>query len=125
MLCFAKLLQLYLTLCDLMDCSPPGSSVHKILQVKILEWVAMPSSRGVSSTQGLHPCLLSTALASRFFTTSTTCKALLGHYKKNDRLGYSGHNFSVRSRVAQGIGFILYNFVLGPALFPPTPFFFL
>ena len=29
-----------------MDCSPPGSSVHGILQVRIMEWVAMPSSRG-------------------------------------------------------------------------------
>ena len=35
-----------LTLCDPMDCSPPGSSVHGILQERILEWVAMPSSRG-------------------------------------------------------------------------------
>ena len=34
-----------LTLCDPMDCSPPGSSVHGILQARILEWVAMPSSR--------------------------------------------------------------------------------
>ena len=33
-----------LTLCDHVDCSPPGSSVHGILQAKILEWVAMPSS---------------------------------------------------------------------------------
>ena len=31
--------------CDPMDCSPPGSSVHGILQARILEWVAMPSSR--------------------------------------------------------------------------------
>ena len=31
-----------------MDCSPPGSSVHGILQARILEWVAMPSSRGFS-----------------------------------------------------------------------------
>ena len=30
------------------DCSPPGSSVHGILQARILEWVAMPSSRGSS-----------------------------------------------------------------------------
>ena len=44
----AKSLQLYPTLCDLMDCSPPGSSVHGILQVRILEWVAMPSPRGSS-----------------------------------------------------------------------------
>ena len=36
------------TLCDPMDCSLPASSVHGILQVKILEWVAMPSSRGSS-----------------------------------------------------------------------------
>ena len=34
-----------LTLCDPMDCSAPGSSVHGILQGRILEWVAMPSSR--------------------------------------------------------------------------------
>ena len=34
-----------LTLCDPMDCSPPGSSVHGVLQARILEWVAKPSSR--------------------------------------------------------------------------------
>ena len=44
----AKLLQLYLTLCDPMHCSLSGSSVHGILQARILEWVAMPSSRGSS-----------------------------------------------------------------------------
>ena len=36
------------TLCDPLGCSPPGSSVHGILQARILEWVAMPSSRGSS-----------------------------------------------------------------------------
>ena len=40
--------QLCLTLCDSMDCSPPGSSVHGILQVRILARVAIPSSRGSS-----------------------------------------------------------------------------
>ena len=44
----AKLLQPCLTLSDSMDCSLPGSSVHGILQVRILEWVATPSSRGSS-----------------------------------------------------------------------------
>ena len=34
-----------LTLCDLMNYSPPGSSVHGILQARILEWVAISSSR--------------------------------------------------------------------------------
>ena len=45
----AKLLQLCLTLCNPMDYSPPGSSVHGILQTRILEWVAMLSSRGSST----------------------------------------------------------------------------
>ena len=36
------------TLCIPMDCSPPGSSVHGILQARILEWVVAPSSRGSS-----------------------------------------------------------------------------
>ena len=34
----------YLTLCDPMDCSPPGSSVHGISQARILEWAAIPFS---------------------------------------------------------------------------------
>ena len=41
-------LQLCPTLCNPMHCNPPGSSVHGILQARILEWVAMPSSRGSS-----------------------------------------------------------------------------
>ena len=40
--------QLCLTLCDPLYCSLPGSSVHGILQARILEWVAMPSPRGPS-----------------------------------------------------------------------------
>ena len=36
------------TLCDSMDCSPPGSSVHRILHERILECVAIPFSRGSS-----------------------------------------------------------------------------
>ena len=43
-----KLLQSCPILCDPMDCSPPGYSVHEIFQAGILEWVAMPSSRGSS-----------------------------------------------------------------------------
>ena len=44
----AKLLQSCLTLCDPIDGSPPGSSVHRILQARVLEWVAIPFSRGSS-----------------------------------------------------------------------------
>ena len=39
---------LWLILCDCMDCSLPGSSVHEIFQARILEWVAISSSRGSS-----------------------------------------------------------------------------
>jgi len=41
----AELLQSCLTLCDLMNCHPPGSSVHGILHKRVLEWVTMPFSR--------------------------------------------------------------------------------
>ena len=44
----AKLLQSCPLLCDPMDCSLPGSSVHGILQARILEWVAIAFSRGSS-----------------------------------------------------------------------------
>ena len=40
--------QSYPTLCDPVDCSPPGSSIHGILQARILEWVAISFSRGSS-----------------------------------------------------------------------------
>ena len=47
-MCCAKSVQSSLTLCNPVDCSTPGSSVHGILHARILEWVAMPSS-GASS----------------------------------------------------------------------------
>ena len=54
----AKSLQSCLTLCDLMDCSPPGSSVHGILQARTLEQAAISSSTDTFPTQGLNPSLL-------------------------------------------------------------------
>ena len=59
----AKLLQSCLTLGDLMNCSLPGSSIHGILQARILEWVAMPSSRGSSRPEIKLLSLSSPALA--------------------------------------------------------------
>ena len=56
--------ELCLTLCNPMDCSPPGSSVHGILQARILEWVAIPFSR-VSSWPKVEP--RSSALQEDFF----------------------------------------------------------
>ena len=46
------------TLCNRMDCSPAGSSVHEIFQAKILEWIAISSSRGSSWPEGLNLRLL-------------------------------------------------------------------
>ena len=60
------------TLWDLMDCSPPGSSVHGILQARILEWVAMPSSRG--SSQSRDQTQVSCTIG-RFFTIWATREA--------------------------------------------------
>ena len=42
------------TICDPMDCSPPGCSVHRILQVRILEWVVISFSRDLSNP-GIKP----------------------------------------------------------------------
>jgi len=58
-----------------MYCSPPGSSVHEILQARILEWVAMPSSRDLPKSGTKPKPLLSPALTGRFFTTSTSWEA--------------------------------------------------
>ena len=44
----SEVAQLCPTLCDPMDCSPPGSSIHGILQARVLEWVAISFSRGSS-----------------------------------------------------------------------------
>ena len=52
-----KVAQSCLTLCDPMNYSPPGSSVHGILQARLLEWVAIPFSRGIFPTQGSNPGL--------------------------------------------------------------------
>ena len=47
-MCCAKSPQLCPALSNAMDHSPPGSSVHRVLQARILEWIATPSSRGSS-----------------------------------------------------------------------------
>ena len=54
----AQSLQSCLTLCNPMDYSPPGSLSMGILQARILEWVAMPVSRGSFPTQGSNLGLL-------------------------------------------------------------------
>ena len=68
-------LQSCLTLCNRMDYNLPGSSVHGILQAKILEWVAVLPP-GDPPNPGIEPrSLMSLALAAGFLTTSTTWEA--------------------------------------------------
>ena len=51
MMCVRQKLQLCLAIWDPMDYSPPGSSVHGILQARILEWIAIPFSRRSSRSR--------------------------------------------------------------------------
>jgi len=63
-----------LTLYDPMDCRPPGSSIHEILQAGIQEWVAIPFSRG-SSCPGIKPALQADSL-----TSEPPCKPICDLY---------------------------------------------
>ena len=67
-----------LTLCDSMDCSPPGCSVHGILQARILEWVAFPSPRDCYNP-GIEPRSL--ALQADFLLSEPAEKPLRGQRK--------------------------------------------
>ena len=71
----AKSIQSCLTLRDPMDCSPPGSSVLGILQAGVLEWVAMPFSRGSSRPKNLTRGSYVSCIGRQFFTISATWKA--------------------------------------------------
>ena len=66
---WVKFAQSCLTLCNPMDCSPLGSSLHGILQARILEWVAIPFSRGSSQPRDLT-CV--SRITGRFFTVWAT-----------------------------------------------------
>ena len=81
---YAKSLQSSQTLCDPMDCSLPGSYVQGIPQVRILEWVTMPSSRGSS---WFRDWTASPELVGRFFTTSITWEAQIIIYRRDKQQG--------------------------------------
>ena len=82
------------TLVTPMDCSPPDSSANGILQARILEWVAMPFSRGSS-----HPWIetespelqVASCTAGRFFTNWATREApgVLGRVCHRDKQSFS------------------------------------
>ena len=67
--CVCSVTQLCPTVCDPMDGSPSGSSVHGILQARILEWVAISSSRGSSQPRDQTCISCVSCIAGGFFTT--------------------------------------------------------
>ena len=69
-----KVAQSCLTLCNPVDCSPPGSSVHGVLQARILEWVAISFSRGSSRPRDRTPV---SHIAGRRFSLCATREALI------------------------------------------------
>ena len=80
-------------LCDPMDHSSPASSVHGILQARILEWVAMPSSADLPSPRERTWVFCVTCIASRFFTHWATWEA------KNDTVASLNTNISANNFV--------------------------
>ena len=71
-MCYVLCAQSCPTLCDPVDCSPPGSSVHAILQARIMEWVVMPFSRGSSPTRHIS------------MSVSHICSGILLSHKRNE-----------------------------------------
>ena len=74
--CCCLVAKLYATLCDPMNCSLPGSSVHEIFQTKILEWVGLPSPGDLS-----HPEIspVSPVLAGELLTTESSGKPYIAN----------------------------------------------
>ena len=101
--------QWYLTLCDPMDCITPGSSVHGILQERILEWVAIPFSRGSSLPRGYTWV---SCMAGRFFTVWATreaqrlrwpCNRHLNQVHRQIDLKYDGGKTQLAKQSTKGI----------------------
>ena len=79
-MCACSVAQLYPTLCDPMDCSPQSSSVHGILQARILNMLPFPTP-GDLPDPGIKPrSFVSPALVSRFFTTAPLGKPIVHVY---------------------------------------------
>ena len=115
-----------LTLCDPMDCNPPGSSVHGILRARILEWVAIPFSRGSSRPrdqtfqEDVDPINLSTPGLSDHEGSpalQADCRQILYHlsHKGKPCLQYIGILFSSKR---SGLGCLVID---GPSVSQHTP----
>ena len=83
--CMCMLSKSCLTLCDPMDCSTPVFSVQGIFQARILEWVAMPTSRGFSQPKDGNQVFCSSCIAGGFFTAEPPGKPL-----NSQQFGFTG-----------------------------------
>ena len=93
-----------------LDCSPPGSSVHGILQARILEWVAVPSSRGSSWPRDPARVSMSPALAGGLFTTSTSWEAhAFWHWLSNIRSIWKACNNVIARLLTQTLGVVVWE----------------
>ena len=91
-----KVTQLRPTFCNPMDCSPPSSSIHGILQVRILEWVAMPFPRDWILVSSLQADSLRTIFISSEefeWSPSLTWRAFYGSGRRHITLKMSGLPF--------------------------------
>ena len=87
----AQLFQLCLILCDPMDWSQPGSSVHGILWTRILEWVVMPSSRGSTWPRAWTSVSCISCITGRFFTTELLRKPSYITYSSVNNIYHVAH----------------------------------
>ena len=91
-----------LTLCNPVDCSPRGSSVHGILQARILEWVAMPPPGGLPNP-GIEPASLS--------STASQADSLLMSHRGSLRVDWGGRKAALHTWSPQMVLFLdLKNF---------------
>ena len=106
----------FLTLCDHMDCSLPGSFIHGIFQARVLEWVVISFSR---SSQPRDRTWVS-RIAGRHFTTWAIKEVLYYHIWCNNSLKYLYPHFSDENAVAGKwqLGFKASFLAVSPAHFP-------
>ena len=76
----------HVRLCNSMDCSPPGSSVHGILQARIFEWATFPSPGHLFHPVIKPSSLISPAQTDMFFTTRATWEAQSKHPNRVNRI---------------------------------------
>ena len=104
----AKSLHPYPTVSEPMDCSLPGSSVHRTLQARILEWVAIPFSRGSSWPRDRTWVSCDSYIAGRFFTAEPAGKPGLRLY------------FHLCTNVTVWAGFLWSSFIKQDPRYPQT-----